>query len=125
MSVDKLFKSDSHRTCRVRVSWPVVVLSAKGATVGETVDISIQGAFIRCNPPLESKERPRLFIMAPNHPPIDVPSEVAWSNLYGSEEDSMPCGIGVRFKKISASDHQFLRNVISMHFEKKLNIKRK
>ena len=104
---------------RVRVRWPVVVMTAKGIVVAETRDLSSDGAFIRCRLPLQPKEKLRLFIMAPNQRPFDFAAEVAWSNPHGSDQDNVPRGMGVQFTKVSKEIRNSLRNVLANHFERK------
>jgi hypothetical protein len=97
---------ERRRSRRVRVRWPVVIMTSKGPVVGETRDIGRNGAFICCKEFIHSEERCRLFIMVPNRNPLVVPVKVAWSNPYGSELDATPCGVGVRFTDISAADRE-------------------
>ena len=101
---------------RVRVRWPVVVITTTGVAVAETRDISTDGAFIQTKLPLKPKEKLRLFIMAPNQRPLDFAAEVAWSNPHGSDQDSVPRGMGVRFTKVSRDYRNFLRNVVAKHY---------
>jgi len=104
---------------RVRVKWPVVVITAKGVVVAETKDISSEGAFIQCKLSLQPKEKLKLFIMAPNQRPFDFTAEVAWSNPHGSDQDNVPRGMGVRFTKVSRDNRTSLRNVLAKHYERK------
>jgi len=106
---------------RVRVKWPVVIITDRGVIVVETRDISNEGAFISCDLPLSPKDKLRLFIMAPNHRPFEIPAEVAWSAPHDSKPNSMPSGMGVRFTETSAPQHQVLRNVVEQLYKAKLN----
>ena len=100
---------------RVEVRWPVVVLTNCGAIVAETRNIGPRGAFICHKPPLLPKEKLKLFIMVPNRRALVVGAEVAWSNLYGSEMDSTPSGMGVYFRKISNGDRRLLEELVLKH----------
>lgn len=113
--------SEKRLNSRAEVSWPVVVLTSHGATVAETKNIGASGAFILCRAPLRPKDKLRVFVMAPNRNSINISAEVAWSNPLGSEEDDPPCGVGIRFTRISPADRQYLRNVIVEHYGRKLN----
>jgi Tfp pilus assembly protein PilZ len=106
---------------RVRVKWPVVIITGRGVVVAETRDISNEGAFISCDLPLSPNEKLRLFIMAPNHRPFEIPAEVAWSTPQSSKPESMPSGMGVRFTETSAPQHQLLRNMVEQLYKAKLN----
>ena len=113
--------SEKRLSSRAEVSWPVVVLTSHGATVAETKNIGASGAFILCRAPLRPKDKLRVFVMAPNRNSINISAEVAWSNPLCSEEDDPPCGVGIRFTRISPADRQYLRNVIAEHYGRKLN----
>jgi hypothetical protein len=113
--------SEKRLTSRAEVSWPVVILTSHGATVAETKNIGASGAFILCRAPLRPKDKLRVFVMAPNRNSINISAEVAWSNSLCSEEDDPPCGVGIRFTRISPADRQYLRNVIAEHYGKKLS----
>ncbi len=112
--------SEKRRYTRVELSWPVVILTTQGAMVAETKNISASGAFIFCRAPLPPKEKLKVFIMAPNRHSLNVSAEVAWSNPLGAEGDTPPCGVGIRFTRISAADRQFLRDVVAEHHERNI-----
>ena len=105
---------------RAEVSWPVVILTSHGATVAETKNIGASGAFILCRARLRPKEKLRVFVMAPNRNSINISAEVAWSNPICSDEDSPPCGVGIRFTRISPADRQYLKDVIAEYYGRKL-----
>jgi len=97
---------ERRRNRRAKVRWPVVMMTSKGPVVGETRNVSDQGAFICCKEDVTPEARCRLFMMVPDQKPLVVPVEVCWSNPYGSEFDVTPCGVGVRFSDISAADRE-------------------
>jgi len=97
---------ERRRNRRAKVRWPVVMMTSKGPVVGETRNVSDQGAFICCKEDVTPEARCRLFMMVPDQKPLVVPVEVCWSNPYGSEFDATPCGVGVRFSEISAADRE-------------------
>ena len=104
---------------RVRVRWPVVLITARGVIVAETRDLSSDGAFIQCRLPLEPNEKLRLFIMAPDQRPLDFAAEVAWSNPHGTDVDNVPSGMGVRFTKLSNDNRNFLRSALAKYYKRK------
>ncbi|UCG11311.1 MAG: PilZ domain-containing protein [Deltaproteobacteria bacterium] len=106
--------TDRRRHTRVDVNWPVVILTQRGAVVGEAKNVGVSGAFILCRTPLLPKEKLKLIIMAPNRHSQSISAEVAWSNPYGSEseEEIPPCGMGIRFTKIAAADREFIRQEV-------------
>jgi Tfp pilus assembly protein PilZ len=89
------------------------MMTSKGPVVGETRNVSDRGAFICCREDVGPEARCRLFIMVPDRKPIIVPVEVCWSNPYGSEFDATPCGVGVRFRGISAADREAIAAVLT------------
>ena len=98
---------------RSKGSWPVVMLTGRGALIAETRNISPLGAFIFCDQPLPVEEKIRLLIMFPNRRYVDISAEVTWSYPYGSEKDDTPCGMGVRFTEVSEQDRDFISSLIS------------
>ncbi len=112
--------SEKRSHSRIEVSWPVVLLTSYGATVAETKNIGASGAFIFCRAHLRPKEKLRVFVMAPNRNSLNISGEVAWSNPLCSEEDSPPCGVGIRFTSIAPADRQYLRDIIATHYGKKI-----
>jgi len=117
--LDTPIVSEKRLTSRAEVKWPVVLLTSHGATVAETKNIGASGAFILCRAHLRPKEKVKVFVMAPNRNPINISGEVAWSNPLSREEDSPPCGVGIRFTSISPTDRQYLRNLISSYYASK------
>ena len=104
----------NQRQCsRIEGSWPVVMLPNRGALAAETRDISPDGAFIVCDRPLPQKERLRLFVMFPNRRYLDILAEVTWSYPHGSVVDNLPCGMGLRFTRISDADREFVASLAS------------
>ncbi len=104
----------NQRQCsRIEGSWPVVMLTNRGALAAETRDISPDGAFIVCDRPLPQKERLRLFVMFPNRRYLDILAEVTWSYPHGSVVDNLPCGMGLRFTRISDADREFIASLAS------------
>ena len=103
---------------RANVTWPIVVLTNHGTMVGETRNISVDGAFVYCPEPLRKRDKLRLFIMAPNRRPLDLPVVVTWANPHGSEGDLPPRGMGVRFERISQADQDFIASVVAGYVQK-------
>jgi uncharacterized protein (TIGR02266 family) len=110
---------DRRTPIRIRARWPVVVLTAKGVLLAETRDISSEGVFISCEEPLSPEEKLRVFIMAPNHRPLEIPAEVAWSNPHASGQETTPKGMGLRFTKDSSDQRRLLQDIVAQHYKKK------
>jgi len=113
-------RKERRRYPRVRVNWPVVIQERGGAREAELRDISLGGAFIRSDKPLNPKERSKLFIIVPNRKTFTVYFEVVWLRVDCSGGDILPCGMGIRFTRVPRTDRQYLTEVISKHYQKKV-----
>lgn len=106
--------NENRRHPRVKIKWPVVMTTANGLADGQTQNISLGGAFIRClkKPNLEGNFR---LVMTTKDRLILVNAEVVWSNGRKSEGRANHHEMGVRFTKLSSNDRTFLSGVISSH----------
>jgi len=73
-----------------------------------------KGAFIRCRKPLRLTETCKLTIEFSDRQIEDVPAEVVWTNIYGSADDLIPRGTGVRFTSLPEAEQKSLKNLINM-----------
>jgi uncharacterized protein (TIGR02266 family) len=117
--MDATVVADRRTPTRIRAKWPVVVLTAKGVLLAETRDISSEGVFISCEEPLSPEEKLRVFIMAPNHRPLEIPAEVVWSNPHASERETTPKGMGLRFTKDSSDQRGRLQDIVAQYYKTK------
>jgi hypothetical protein len=90
-----------------------MVQHTSGGMVAEMENIGANGAFIRCDKPLRPKEKFKLHIVAPNHSPLSASAEVAWLQVICSDKDVPPCGMGVRFTRVSSTVRQYIRGFIA------------
>ena len=88
--------------------------TSNGLVDGQTQNISLGGAFIRCPEKINLKDRFRL-VMTTKDRLILVNAEVVWSNGHKSKSKSAYHEMGVRFTNISGNDRTFLSGVISSH----------
>lgn len=109
--------TDAREHPRSKGSWPVVIITDRGALIAETRNISPQGAFIFCERPLPPEKKIRVLIMFPNRRYLDVPAQVTWSYPHGSESDTTPCGMGVKFTEISEADREFISSLASGYLQ--------
>ena len=112
--------TETRKYPRSKGSWPVVIISDRGALIAETRNISPLGAFIFCDRPLPAQEKIRVLIMFPNQRYLDIPAEVTWSYPYGSYEDEPPCGMGVRFTEMTTADRDFISSLSSGYLKLEL-----
>lgn len=104
---------DRRQHPRVPIEWPAFVRHTSGGIVAQMENISANGAFVRCDKVLRPKEKFKLHILAPNHSTLSANAEVVWLHVHCLEEDIPPCGMGIRFTRVSRTDRQFLRSVIA------------
>jgi hypothetical protein len=88
--------------------------TSNGLIDGQTHNVSLGGAFIRCpeKPDLEDNFR---LVMSTKDRLVLVNAEIVWSNGRKSEGKSTYHEMGIRFTKISSNDRSFLSGVISNH----------
>ena len=75
----------------------VEVMTPEGTLKGETKNVSVDGAFIICDEPLRPREQVTLSIEFPDGFLMDTVAEVVWSTASGSDSESKPRGMGVKF----------------------------
>ncbi|MBW2625422.1 MAG: PilZ domain-containing protein, partial [Deltaproteobacteria bacterium] len=104
----------NRRHHRARIKWPVVMTTSNGLVDGQTQNVSLGGAFIRCpqKPDLDDNFR---LVMSTKDRLVLVNAEIVWSNGRKSEGKSAYHEMGIRFTKISGNDRTFLSGVISNH----------
>jgi Tfp pilus assembly protein PilZ len=81
---------------RLRVRWAVSIQAADGLRQGEMEDISLGGAFIRCDKPPRPNEKVLLTYKDHSHN-IKVLAQVAWTNQTSRGIGDKPTGMGVQF----------------------------
>jgi hypothetical protein len=104
---------ERRRHARVDVDWPAVVQHTSGGMVAEMENIGANGAFIRCDKPLRPREKFKLHIVTPNHSPLSASAEVAWLQVLCAEKGVPPCGMGIRFTRVSSDVRQYIRTFVA------------
>jgi hypothetical protein len=87
--------------------------------VAQMENISANGAFLRCDKVLRPKERLKLHMVAPSHRTLSASAEVVWLHVHCFEDNIPPCGVGIRFTRVSRTDRQFLCGVTEKDLETK------
>ena len=82
---------------RFQVRWPIHILAADGSRQGETEDISLGGAFIRCEKPPPPDAKVLLTYENLSGNMEFVIAKVAWTNLVSQSSSNKPIGMGVEF----------------------------
>jgi hypothetical protein len=83
---------------RRQVRWPVSVLAPDGLRRGETEDVSLGGAFLRCEKPPRPNEKV-LLTFNDYSSSMRVFAQVAWTNFPSADISDKPTGMGVQFLK--------------------------
>ena len=81
---------------RLQVRWAVSIQTADGLRQGETEDISLGGAFIRCDKPPRPNEKELLTHEDHRHK-LKVLAQVAWTKQTSGSIGDKPTGMGVQF----------------------------
>ena len=109
-----MFKKQDSICPRPELKWTVSAQIGGAIIHGETKDISLQGAFIRCRNPLNLNEVFDMVVDAPGKS-LNVKAEVVWSNVHGPDDKITPRGMGVRFVKISNEDRRVIAQKLDNH----------
>ena len=100
---------------RVRVKWPVSVVTDNATILAETRNITVNGIFILSKDLLRLNETFPFHISPPNRQPIEVTGTVVRSDHQAFDERNISYGMGICFIKVSNEDRHFLEDVISAH----------
>lgn len=94
-------QQERRKHLRAKVVWPVIMENNRNIISGETQDISVGGAYIRCRKPLKPLEVSMYVSISLLSPRIRAMAEVVRSDVLGSAHGVEYYGIGVRFVAIS------------------------
>lgn len=98
---------------KAKIKWPVFLERDDRSMEGVTLNLSTNGAFIRCAKPPKLNEIFEMTINVPNSDrSLKVSVEVVWSNIYGPDDQISPRGMGVYFLDISDEDRQVIAKEI-------------
>ena len=106
---------EKRRYPRAPLDWSALIRDTCGARVAEIENLSASGAFIRSHKPYRPKERFKLHIMSPGQSPVSASAEVTWLQVNCSQKGSLPCGMGVRFVRISKKDRSHIFQAVDEH----------
>jgi len=82
---------------RMPFKLPARMVTAAGVIEGETENLSLHGAFIRCHKPLELGERLFVIVKLPSNPSFNSHAEVVWSRVPRADDEGIGRGMGVKF----------------------------
>lgn len=105
--------SERRQYARIKVRWPITILTDNSTIEGETRDISPSGMFINGKEPLQLNQTYQISVMPPNHHNIDLACKVIWSHFYTTDGEKI-YGLGFCFVKVSEEDRTFLIDLLSI-----------
>jgi hypothetical protein len=109
---------------RIKVRWPVSILTTENAVHGMTRNISVNGAYVYYYKPhldalpLRPRQRVATIIKLPGRLPLLINAEVAWSDILNSDERYTLLGVGLRFLELFYDDREFLHQTITERLTK-------
>jgi len=112
---DEACTTEKRQHPRAGVTCPVVMERGLGLFMsGKIKDISLGGAFITCQEPLQPDEVFQIeFSGAHLDQRMKAAAEVIWSNVSVSDEDVESRGMGVRFTEISLEAKTVISGLVS------------
>jgi hypothetical protein len=108
-----------HQFSRYEARWLVCLLTSQTKIIGETENISSEGALVSC-PELPPPENDfPMLIKPPNRNPLNVTGKVVWTTVFCQTDGSKRLGAEVQFVSISEKDRQYLQSVVAADSEAK------
>ena len=110
MSTEQVFKA--------KLKWHVSIKASGTSSEGVTVNLSTNGAYIRCVKPPRLNEVFDMTLQVPNSDDsLEVQVEVVLSNMYGPDDEISPRGMIVRFLDLADEDRRIIAKAILKHLE--------
>ena len=81
----------------------------QGPIKAETSNLSVGGAYIRCDRTPAQGEVITITVQPPHRPPLRISAEVTWAG------EILPLGMGVRFLEISEEDKDLIDTEVQDH----------
>jgi hypothetical protein len=108
MSKNMPSEKEKRRYRRVKIKWPVVMMTPSGLTDGKAKNISLGGAFVSCSKQPNSDTDFRMVLIVDERF-ILVNAQVVWLDT----RKTMFRGLGVRFTTFLVNDRPFISRIIS------------
>jgi hypothetical protein len=94
---------------RADIRWPVTIETDQGPVKAETSNLSVGGAYIRCDWTPAQGEVVTITVQPPHCSPLRISAEVTWAG------EILPLGMGVRFLEISEEDKELINAEVRDH----------
>jgi hypothetical protein len=103
---------------KAKLKWPVSIKANGSSSDGVTLNLSTNGAYIKCAKPLRLNEVFHMTLQVPNSDDsIEAEVEVVLSNVYGPDDEISPRGMIVRFLDLADEDRRIIAKAIFKHLE--------
>ena len=103
---------------KAKLKWHVSIKANGSSSEGVTVNLSTNGAYIRCVKPLRLYEVFDMTLQVPNSDDsIEVQVEVVLSNMYGPDDEISPRGMIVRFLELADEDRRIIAKAVFKYLE--------
>ena len=108
----------TEQVVKAKLKWHVSIKANGSSLDGVTVNLSTNGAYIRCVKPLRLNEVFDMTLQVPNSDDsIETQVEVVLSNMYGPDDEISPRGMIVRFLNLAEEDRRIIAKAIFKHLE--------
>jgi hypothetical protein len=108
----------TEQVVKVKLKWPVSIKANGSSSDGVTLNLSTNGAYIRCVKPLRLNEVFDMTLQVPNSDDsIEAEVEVVLSNMYGPDDEISPRGMIVRFLDLADEDRRIIAKAIFKHLK--------
>ncbi len=88
---------DNRQHPRMPITLLARMVTTTSVMEGVTENISLHGAFIRCQKPLEPGERIIVIAKLPSNPSFNSHAEIVWSRVPRPNDEVISRGMGVKF----------------------------
>ena len=108
----------TEQVIKAKLKWSVSIKANGSSSDGVTLNLSTNGAYIRCVKPLRLNEILDMTLQVPNSDDsIEAEVEVVLSNMYGPDDEISPRGMIVRFLDLADEDRRIIAKAIFKHLE--------
>jgi hypothetical protein len=108
----------TEQVVKAKLKLPVSIKANGNSSDGVTLNLSTNGAYIKCAKPLRLNEILDMTLQVPNSDDsIEVEVEVVLSNVYGPDDEISPRGMIVRFLDLADEDRRIIAKAIFKHLE--------
>ena len=110
-------KSKKLNIPKIRVKWPITIVTDQTLIKGETRIITDVGLFIRCEERLPNNDVYKMFVWPHNRRFVATKGKLIWSNFESNGVKNISSGTGFYFAKITDEDRHLLGDVITDYLE--------